>query len=171
MFSSCPGACSAVGSAPEWHSGGHRFDPGQVHQPSLTACRHQAERIPRLPKNPAPIVTGRFLVTASLLRGIAANQVRMFVPLATAVVISLAASPLAAIAAFPLAPAAGTGSLAASTDECQPPIRVLARHQPRVVVRCVDVCHASFVVDRDIDDIGLVRMNDRASTFVERRAA
>ena len=25
-------ACSAVGSAPEWHSGGHRFDPGQVHQ-------------------------------------------------------------------------------------------------------------------------------------------
>ena len=29
-------ACSAVGSAPEWHSGGHRFDPGQVHQPSLT---------------------------------------------------------------------------------------------------------------------------------------
>ena len=28
-------ACSAVGSAPEWHSGGHRFDPGQVHQPSL----------------------------------------------------------------------------------------------------------------------------------------
>ena len=24
-------ACSAVGSAPEWHSGGHRFDPGQVH--------------------------------------------------------------------------------------------------------------------------------------------
>ena len=30
------GACSAVGSAPEWHSGGHRFDPGQVHHPSLT---------------------------------------------------------------------------------------------------------------------------------------
>ena len=29
------GACSAVGSAPEWHSGGHRFDPGQVHQPPL----------------------------------------------------------------------------------------------------------------------------------------
>ena len=28
-------ACSAVGSAPEWHSGGHRFDPGQVHQPPL----------------------------------------------------------------------------------------------------------------------------------------
>ena len=28
-------ACSAVGSAPEWHSGGHRFDPGQVHHPSL----------------------------------------------------------------------------------------------------------------------------------------
>jgi hypothetical protein len=26
-------ACSAVGSAPEWHSGGHRFDPGQVHHP------------------------------------------------------------------------------------------------------------------------------------------
>jgi hypothetical protein len=25
-------ACSAVGSAPEWHSGGHQFDPGQVHQ-------------------------------------------------------------------------------------------------------------------------------------------
>jgi hypothetical protein len=31
-------ACGAVGSAPEWHSGGHRFEPGQVHQtfiPSL----------------------------------------------------------------------------------------------------------------------------------------
>jgi hypothetical protein len=28
-------ACSAAGSAPEWHSGGHRFDPGQVHHPSL----------------------------------------------------------------------------------------------------------------------------------------
>jgi hypothetical protein len=28
-------ACSAVGSAPEWHSGGHRFDPGQVHNPFL----------------------------------------------------------------------------------------------------------------------------------------
>ena len=28
-------ACSAVGSAPEWHSGGHRFDPGQVHHPPL----------------------------------------------------------------------------------------------------------------------------------------
>ena len=26
-------ACSAAGSAPEWHSGGHRFDPGQVHHP------------------------------------------------------------------------------------------------------------------------------------------
>src|SRR4030095_6033987 len=26
-------ACSAAGSAPEWHSGGHRFDPGQVHNP------------------------------------------------------------------------------------------------------------------------------------------
>jgi hypothetical protein len=30
-------ACGAAGSAPEWHSGGHRFDPGQVHHPSL-AC-------------------------------------------------------------------------------------------------------------------------------------
>jgi hypothetical protein len=29
-------ACSAVGSAPEWHSGGHRFDPGQVHQPFIS---------------------------------------------------------------------------------------------------------------------------------------
>jgi putative endonuclease len=29
-------ACSAVGSAPEWHSGGHRFESGQVHQPSLS---------------------------------------------------------------------------------------------------------------------------------------
>jgi hypothetical protein len=28
-------ACGAAGSAPGWHSGGHRFDPGQVHQPSL----------------------------------------------------------------------------------------------------------------------------------------
>ena len=27
-------ACGAAGSAPEWHSGGHRFDPGQVHHPS-----------------------------------------------------------------------------------------------------------------------------------------
>jgi hypothetical protein len=32
------GACSAVGSAPEWHSGGHRFDPGQVHQISSVVC-------------------------------------------------------------------------------------------------------------------------------------
>src|SRR5829696_2193622 len=29
-------ACSAVGSAPEWHSGGHRFDPGQVHHPFIS---------------------------------------------------------------------------------------------------------------------------------------
>src|SRR5262245_50084880 len=28
-------ACGAVGSAPEWHSGGHRFEPGQVHQPQV----------------------------------------------------------------------------------------------------------------------------------------
>ena len=28
-------ACSAAGSAPEWHSGGHRFDPGQVHHPFI----------------------------------------------------------------------------------------------------------------------------------------
>jgi hypothetical protein len=26
-------ACSAVGSAPEWHSGGHGFDSRQVHIP------------------------------------------------------------------------------------------------------------------------------------------
>jgi hypothetical protein len=24
-------ACGAVGSAPDWQSGGHRFEPGQVH--------------------------------------------------------------------------------------------------------------------------------------------
>ena len=30
-------ACSAVGSAPEWHSGGHQFDPGQVHHLSSPA--------------------------------------------------------------------------------------------------------------------------------------
>src|SRR6187455_191908 len=35
-------ACSAVGSAPEWHSGGHRFDPGQVHHPSLACSRERA---------------------------------------------------------------------------------------------------------------------------------
>jgi hypothetical protein len=28
-------ACGAAGSAPEWHSGGHRFDPGQVHHPFI----------------------------------------------------------------------------------------------------------------------------------------
>ena len=35
-------ACGAAGSAPEWHSGGHRFDPGQVHQPSLTRAYAEA---------------------------------------------------------------------------------------------------------------------------------
>ena len=41
-------ACGAAGSAPEWHSGGHRFDPGQVHHPSLT--RANAKRELRLGK-------------------------------------------------------------------------------------------------------------------------
>src|SRR5688572_26466256 len=40
-------ACGAAGSAPEWHSGGHRFDPGQVHQPPLIiqpeVAHHSAE--------------------------------------------------------------------------------------------------------------------------------
>src|SRR5918994_640444 len=44
-------ACSAVGSAPEWHSGGHRFDPGQVHHPSLMiaveGCRAVASQATR----------------------------------------------------------------------------------------------------------------------------
>ena len=40
-------ACSAVGSAPEWHSGGHRFDPGQVHQPSLSCHAKVAHRSSR----------------------------------------------------------------------------------------------------------------------------
>src|SRR3954467_9317329 len=42
-------ACSAAGSAPEWHSGGHRFDPGQVHHPSLAgfAARATDGRPPR----------------------------------------------------------------------------------------------------------------------------
>jgi carboxypeptidase family protein len=37
-------ACSAVGSAPEWHSGGHRFDPGQVHhtKSSVSSCSVRA---------------------------------------------------------------------------------------------------------------------------------
>jgi|APCry1669191515_1035360.scaffolds.fasta_scaffold00010_11 hypothetical protein len=25
------GGCSSVGRAPQWHCGGHRFDPGQLH--------------------------------------------------------------------------------------------------------------------------------------------
>ncbi len=37
-------ACGAAGSAPEWHSGGHRFDPGQVHQPSLLIQAKVARR-------------------------------------------------------------------------------------------------------------------------------
>ena len=36
---------SAVGSAPEWHSGGHRFDPGQVHQPSLTPANESVNAV------------------------------------------------------------------------------------------------------------------------------
>ena len=32
-------ACSAVGSAPEWHSGGHGFDSRQVHQSSIRQSR------------------------------------------------------------------------------------------------------------------------------------
>ena len=44
-FRPAEGACSAVGSAPEWHSGGHRFDPGQVHQPSLD---FQMRRLPTI---------------------------------------------------------------------------------------------------------------------------
>jgi hypothetical protein len=34
-------ACSAVGSAPEWHSGGHRFDPGQVHHLQVIDSKRQ----------------------------------------------------------------------------------------------------------------------------------
>ena len=49
-------ACSAVGSAPEWHSGGHRFDPGQVHHlprfarslAAMTSLRHAATRLRRV---------------------------------------------------------------------------------------------------------------------------
>jgi hypothetical protein len=31
--------CGAVGSAREWHSRGRRFNPGQLHQTALRACR------------------------------------------------------------------------------------------------------------------------------------
>src|SRR5688572_2556208 len=36
-------ASGAVGSAREWHSRGHRFDPGLVHQPSLTRASPKRE--------------------------------------------------------------------------------------------------------------------------------
>ena len=49
-------ACSAAGSAPEWHSGGHRFDPGQVHQPSLTCAtlRHLLGELRLASQIPSP---------------------------------------------------------------------------------------------------------------------
>jgi hypothetical protein len=52
-------ACSAVGSAPEWHSGGHRFDPGQVHQPSLMIAREGCPPQPRWGEGGPPTVPER----------------------------------------------------------------------------------------------------------------
>ena len=37
-------ASGAAGSAREWHSRGHRFDPGLVHQPPLIECSGAARR-------------------------------------------------------------------------------------------------------------------------------
>ncbi len=59
-------ACGAAGSAPEWHSGGHRFDPGQVHHSYFVHFMRMAR------------LTVGFAVLAALTAGCGETQERHF---------------------------------------------------------------------------------------------
>jgi hypothetical protein len=44
-----PGGCSSIGRAPALQAGGHRFDPGQLHQLTIEIERNERMLIDTLP--------------------------------------------------------------------------------------------------------------------------